>query len=200
MIKFLIIGALIALLIFSIVRKLNIFKSFGTTERLTTPSEIIEISAPLSIYKSAVTKTLFTVGIGIIILLITLLLASKFKIALIMLPISMYLIAQFFILNNHIKASRNQRIIYNKNTNEVQIELNQSSIEKFNLLEDIKFVSEIKSVQKNNGVLFGYYKLQTHHNTYIIPYLVAQNPQTKPFFDKLQLFDREIETKLFPII
>lgn len=199
MLKIVIIVALVALLIFSIVRKLNIFKSFGSSERLTTASEIIEISAPLNVYKSAVKKTLLTVGIGIVILLVTIVLASKFKIALIMLPISLYLIAQFFILNNHIKYARTQRILFNRNTNDVHIELNHTKND-FNLLADIKKVTETKSVQKNNGILFGYYKLQTSSDTYIVPYIVAQNPQTKPFFDKLQLFDREIETKLFPII
>jgi hypothetical protein len=201
MIKIIIIGALIAMLIFSIVRKLNIFGSWSTTQRLSTPSEIIEISAPISIYKFAVQKTLLTVGIGIIILLITIVIASKFKIALIMLPISLYLIGQFFILNNHLKAARNQQIIFNTRTNQVQIEVSKGKVDTFNLLSDIKNVTEVKSVQKNNGILFGYYKLQTtQRKVYYIPYIIALNPQTKHFFDKLQLFDREIETKLFPII
>ncbi|WP_159638659.1 hypothetical protein [Sphingobacterium composti Ten et al. 2007 non Yoo et al. 2007] len=200
MIKIIIIGALIAMLIFSIVRKLNLFGSWSTTKRLSTPTEIIEISAPLSIYKSAVKKTLITVGIGILILLITIVIASKFKIALFMLPVSFYLIGQFFILNNHLKATKNQRIIYNSKTHEVQVEISNNKIEIFNLLNDVKRVTEVKSVQKNNGILFGYYKLHTQNHTYNIPYIIAQNPQTKPFFDKLQLFDREIETKLFPII
>lgn len=200
MIKIIIIGALIAMLIFSIVRKLNLFGSWSTTQHLSSPSEIIEISAPLSIYKSAVKKTLITVGIGVLLLLITIILASKFKIALIMLPVSFYLIGQFFILNNHLKASKNQRMVYNRITHEVKIKKNDDKIQIFNLLNDVKKVSEIKSVQKNNGLLFGYYVLHTEKENYYIPYVIAQNPQTKPFFDKLQLFDREIETKLFPII
>lgn len=199
MIKIIIIGALIAMLIFSIVRKLNLFGSWSITQRLSSPSEIIEISAPLSIYKSAVKKTLITVGVGVLLLLITIVLASKFKIALIMLPISFYLIGQFFILNNHLKTTKNQRIIYNSITHEVQVE-NNNKIQVFNLLTDVKKVSEVKSVQKNNGQLFGYYILHTQTENYYIPYVIAQNPLTKPFFDKLQLFDREIETKLFPII
>lgn len=200
MIKIIIIVALIAMLIFSIVRKLNLFGSWSTTQRLSSPSEIIEISAPLSIYKSAVKKTLITVGVGVLLLLITIVLASKFKIALIMLPVSLYLIGQFFILNNHLKASKNQRMIYNSLTHEIQVEDNNNKVQNFNLLNDVKRVSEVKSVQKNNGLLFGYYVLHTQKENYFIPYIIAQNPQTRPFFDKLQLFDREIETKLFPII
>ena len=200
MIKIIIIGALVAMLIFSIVRKLNIFGSWTNTQRLSTPTEIIEISAPLAIYKSAVQKTLLTVGIGIVLLLITILIASKFKIAFIMLPVSLYLIGQFFILNNHLKAARNQQILFNKRTNEVQVELEKGKLYTFNILTDVNKVVEVKSVQKNNGILFGYYKLYTSNSTITIPYIIAQNPQTKPFFDKLQLFDREIETKLFPII
>jgi hypothetical protein len=199
MIKIIIIAALIAMLIFSIVRKLNLFGSWSTTQHLSSPSEIIEISAPLSIYKSAVKKTLITVGIGVLLLLITIVLASKFKIVLIMLPVSFYLIGQFFILNNHLKITKHQRIVYNSITHEMQVE-NNNKIQVFNLLTDVKKVSEVKSVQKNNGQLFGYFILHTQTENYYIPYVIAQNPQTKPFFDKLQLFDREIETKLFPII
>lgn len=200
MIKIIIIVALIAMLIFSIVRKVNIFGAWSTTQRLSTPSEIIEISAPISIYKSAIQKTLFTVGIGIVLLLVIIILAGKFKIAFIMLPISLYLIGQFFILNNHIKAARNQRVLYNSITDEVAIETKGNKIETFHLLTEVKRISEVKSVQKNNGILLGYYKLQTHSSVYYIPYIIAQNIQTKPFFDKLQLFDREVETKLFPVI
>ena len=200
MIKIILIGALIAMLIFSIVRKLNLFGSWSTTQRLSTPSEIIEVSAPISIYKSAVQKTLLTVVIGIVLLLVIIILASKFKIALIMLPVSLYLIAQFFLLNNHLKSARNQQIIFNTRTNEVQVELDKGKIYTFNLLNDVNKVSEIKSVQSNNGILFGYYKIHTSQNIIYIPYLISHNLQTKPFFDKLQLFDREIETKLFPII
>lgn len=188
------------MLIFSIVRKLNLFGSWSTTQRLSTPSEIIEVSAPISIYKSAVQKTLLTVVIGIVLLLVIIILASKFKIALIMLPVSLYLIAQFFLLNNHLKSARNQQIIFNTRTNEVQVELDKGKIYTFNLLNDVNKVSEIKSVQSNNGILFGYYKIHTSQNIIYIPYLISHNLQTKPFFDKLQLFDREIETKLFPII
>ena len=200
MIKIIIIGALIAMLIFSIVRKINLFGTWNTTKRVSTPNEIIDISAPLSIYKSIVNKTLITVGIGILLLIIIIILTTKFKIALIMLPISLYLIGQFFIMSNHLKTSKEQRIIFNKLTNEVKVDQGIGNQISFNLLNDNIIVKEVKSVQRNNGVLFGYYILSINSKTIYIPYFVALNPQTKPFFDKLQLFNREIETKLFPII
>ena len=200
MFKIILIGALIGLLIFSIVRKLNLFGSRETVQRLSSPTEIIDISAPLSIYKTIVQKTLITVGVGVLVLLIALFIGSKFKIALIMLPVSIYLIAQFFVLNNHIKISRKQHIVYNSITHEVLVKIENQKPQQFNLLKDVRKITEVKSVQKNNGVLFGYYKLETSTSSYYITYLIAQNLQTKPFFDKIHLFERTVETKLFPII
>ncbi|TCV05355.1 hypothetical protein EDC17_10756 [Sphingobacterium alimentarium] len=201
MIKVIIIVALLAILIFSIVRKLKIFGSLGESSRLNASTETIEIVAPLSLYKSLVQKTLFTVAIGIGLLLITIILASKFKIALIMLPISIYLIAQFFILNNHIKIAKSQHLSYNINSHNLSVQSENNKILNINILNDIKSLQEVKAVQKNNGILFGYYKIITVTNEVVyIPFLISENLQTKPFFEKLQLFNREIETKLFPVI
>lgn len=161
---------------------------------------IIELDVPTSILKGILKKTMLTIGTGIILLLIIIVIAAKFKIALIMLPISLYLIGQFFLFNNHIKILKKQRVLFNTQSNEVSVEYMSGKKLHFNLLSDIKEVREFRSVQKNNGVLLGYFELFTEHDKVIIPYLVAENLRTKPFFDKLQLFKREIETKLFPII
>lgn len=201
MIKIIIIIGLVAMLIFSIVRKLNLFGQVRNTQRISAPTHIIEINAPLSIYQSLVKKTLVTVVIGIGLLLATIILASKFKIALIMLPISLYLIAQFFVLNNHLKIARDLRMFYDIHKNEIEVNIKDSKTFKINLLSDIIKIKEIKSVQKNNGILFGYYQLTISSGQVVyIPYLLRENPYTKPFFDKLEIFDREIETKLFPVI
>lgn len=190
-----------AMLIFSIVRRLKLFGNSVYSHRIAPSSDVIEINAPLSLYKSLAQKTLVTVVIGIALLLATIILASKFKIALLMLPISLYLIAQFFILNNHIKIARDQRLFYNLKNNELEVYFNDDNKQKINLLNDTKYIVEVKSVQRNNGVLFGYYKLITSSNQPVyIPYILRKNQHTKPFFDKLELFEREIETKLFPII
>lgn len=201
MVKILIILALVAMLIFSIVRKLKLLGNSVYSTSIAQSSDVIEIKAPLSLYKSLVQKTLVTVVIGIALLLATIILASKFKIALLMLPISLYLIAQFFILNNHIKIARDQRLFYHVKNNELEVYYDNDNKYKINLLNDTKSIVEVKSVQRNNGVLFGYYKLVTSSNQSVyIPYILRENQQTMPFFDKLELFEREIETKLFPII
>lgn len=199
MTKIIIIGALIAILFYSIVRKLGGMNS-SYTQRLSTPSEIIAISASLAIYKSLLRKTLLSVGTGALILLVCIILAAKFKIALIMLPLSFYLIGQFFVLSNHIKAVKKQRIFYNRNTHDMEVDFADGKKIKFNLLTDTIKVKEVKAVQKNNGVLLGYFSLKTHSHTVNIPYLIALNGDTQPFFNTLQSFDREIETKLFPVI
>jgi len=42
--------------------------------------------------------------------------------------------------------------------------------------------------------------LDTVRGKLFISYLLKENEQNRVFFSKLQLFSREIETKLFPII
>ena len=199
--KLLIIGILVLAFIYLILRRFNIFNNVTNTYSSNqNRNGIIEIGIPIRMLKSTVKKTLITIGSGIFILLITLVLAAKFKIALIMLPISLYLIGQYFLLSNHIKAIRSQRIVFDVNTNDVMVELSDRNVFSFNLDRDIKSLKEYKSVQKNNGIEFGFYQLKTNGNTINIPHLVLNNAQTKPFFDKLHHLDRQIETKLFPII
>lgn len=68
------------------------------------------------------------------------------------------------------------------------------------LSNDTIQVKEVNAVQKNNGILLGYFELSSHKSKCYIPFLLVENARNKPFFDKLQRFNREIETKLFPII
>lgn len=200
MLKLIIIIVLISMLIYSIIQKLNILGTEYTSPRISNSSKLIEIGAPLSIYKNAIKATLITVSLGIILLLVTIILTAKFKIALFMLPISFYLIGQYFILNNHIKVAKSQRILYNTDTGEVHVTLETNTAYTFNLQKDIKLIKEVKSVQKNNGILFGYYKIKTQSIIICIPYLVENNLSTQPFFKKIKSFDYQVETKLFPII
>ena len=198
--KVLIIGILIALLAFFIMRKLRLFNNTTNSKKVGISKEIIEINTPLPILNQILKKTLITVGTGVVLLIVMVVLMAKFKIALLMLPISLYLIGQFFILNNHIRTIKNQRIFFNTQTNQVTISDLSGHDYEFNLLINTHSIKEYKSVQRNNGVLLGYYEIITEYNKIYIPYLAAENPQTKPFFDKLQLFDRVVESKLFPII
>ncbi len=199
--KLLIIGILVLAFIYLILRRFNIFSSINNSvSSQQTHNGIIEIGIPILMLKSTVKKTFITIGSGIFILLITLVLAAKFKIALIMLPISLYLIGQYFLLSNHIKVVRSQRIVFDTKTNDVMVELADKNVFSFNLDRDIKSLKEFKSVQKNNGIEFGFYQLKTNRYIINIPHLVTNNSQTKPFFAKLDRLDKQIETKLFPII
>lgn len=190
---------MLAVLLYFILRRFNFF-DFVKPEQRVANSRIIEISIPMSLLKKGLKRVLYTVGSGAILLLIILLIAAKFKIALILLPISFYLIGQFFVFNNHVKTIKNQKIRYDSETQETRIEwLDGRSLE-FNLLQDVKQLREVHAVQKNNGLMMGYYQLYVGKEILILPYLLAENQLNKPFFDKLQLFNREVETKLFPII
>lgn len=117
-----------------------------------------------------------------------------------MLPISIYLIGQFFVFNNHIKAIRGQQIHYDSETQDVHVEWIDGRSLNFNLQRDITELREIRAVQKNNGLHMGYYQLFVGTKTICLPYLLQENPNSKLFFDKLQPLKRSIETKLFPII
>ncbi|ERJ57553.1 hypothetical protein [Sphingobacterium paucimobilis] len=197
--KIIIIGILLAVLIYFTLRRLNFFNFNKPSQRINS-SRIIEVTAPTQLLKRGLKRTLYTVGSGLVLLILIVALAAKFKIALIMLPISIYLIAQFFVLNNHVKTIRDQQIHYDSETQDVHIEwINGKSLE-FNLLKDVTELKEVRAVQKNNGLHMGYYQLSTNTKVIYLPYLLQENPVNKPFFDKLQLFNRSIETKLFPII
>ncbi|WP_196938226.1 hypothetical protein [Sphingobacterium pedocola] len=202
MVKVILVITLLAFILYFIVRRLRMF---GTQIRnnygkIQPSLRIIEITAPANILKAIVQKTLFSVFTGILLLVIILVLATKFKIALIMLPISLYLIGQFLVLNNHIRHTRNQRIFYDKINDDLTIESLEGNRIVFNLITDVKAYKEIKSVQKNNGILFGYYEMILAKQKITISYLLKENAENKTLFDKLAHFPTEVETKLFPVI
>lgn len=184
---------------FFITQKISKFK-FQNFDSTSHDSKNIKITTPTFILNQLLKKILFTVGTGFIMLLIIIVIASKFKIALILLPISFYLIGQFFVFNNHVKALKNQKIIYNKINNKLIInELNGNNFT-ISLDESSLIIYEVKSVQKNNGLLMGYFTIKNGTEKCTIPFLSVYNNQTKPFFDRIQTLKREVETKLFPII
>jgi len=197
--KVIFIAALLGILIFFIVRRLGFVNSRPTT--YLHASDWLEVRIDTRTLKRAVRQTLFSVGIGFVLLILILLVTAKFKIALLLLPISLYLIGQYFILFNHIKANRRQQIFFNPKSNEVEIQSSKGQKEfSFNLNRDVSNLREIRAVQKNNGLLLGYYEMKTMQGKLFISYLLEENEQNKLFFDRLQLFPREMETKLFPII
>lgn len=198
--KIILIGILLVAFIYLIMRRFSFFSSSNLIASNKVNSSIIEVGIPIRLLKQTIKKTFLTIAAGFALLLITLVLAAKFKIALIMLPISLYLIGQYFLLSNHIGHIKKQRLVYDTKTSDMMVELDDKNVFSFNLNRDLIQVKEYRSVQKNNGVELGYIQLKTQHYTLTIPSLVSHNPQTKPFFDHLKRFDKQIETKLFPII
>lgn len=187
------------MLFFFITRKISKFQ-FNSSSAPIVSKGLIEITVPAFILQQALKKTLLTVGIGVFLLLIILLIASKFKVILILLPISFYLIGQFFIFTNHIKTVKNQKATYNTLNNTLELNSLKHGKLSFDMRSGNVKVKEVKSVQKNNGLLMGYFELSSHQGKCHMPFLLVENLQTKPFFDSIQLLNREVETKLFPII
>src|SRR5690606_31159052 len=130
-----------------------------------------------------------------------LLLAIKIKILLFLLPISLYLISQFLLLNNQLKYLKNQQIWFNKSTLDVFIECENGKRIAFNISTDIQRVNAIKAIQKNNEILFGYYELIVGNNKLYLPLLLEENPNNKEIFDAIKnnytIFNKN---SLYPII
>lgn len=144
---------------------------------------------------------LYSVGIGVILLAITLFLAMKVKILLLMLPISLYLIGQILILNNHLKYAKEQEIWFNPQNSDVLVEWASGNQIRFNLLRDIQGIRSVKAIQKNNKVLFGYYELIVQNNPLYIPFLLEENPLNKRFFKSLKdNYTIAQKSSLFPMI
>lgn|SRR5690606_4378163 len=203
--KIFIIIALIGFLIYLIARR---FLSVNTVEtsvvRANYRQYFVAIDTSPKLIRRVTQSTIRTVGIGFILLLVTLVLGMKIKILWILIPLSLYLIGQFFVYINHLKYTKDQRIYFNTETYEVLVDYIKDQSLSFNLMRDIVAVSEIKSVQKNRETLFGYYKLQVKQGaTVVIPYLIEQheNDANRLFFQYLnENFKIEVESKLFPII
>lgn len=197
--KAILILLIIAALVYFIAQKISKFK-YNTYADQSFQKDRIEISLPTFILQSLLKKTITTVGIGFLLLVIILVLASKFKILLILLPISLYLIGQFFIFNNHVKIIKSQKIFFNSKNNIVTVVDLAEKVTVLDLSDNTTTINEVKSVQSNGGILMGYYQISSHDKSCYIPFIVAKNPQTKAFFDKIEKTPHKSETKLFPII
>lgn len=197
--KILVIAVIILVLFFLITRKFSRFQ-FNTSTQAKSQSENIEITVPTVYVHQLLKKVLFTVGTGFILLLFIVVIASKFKIALILLPVSFYLIGQFFVFNNHLKSLKNTKMTYHRSTNSLTIATANNKKFSLQLNDKNMKVKEVKSVQKNNGLLMGYFEISSAYGTCNLPFIAAANPESSILFDKLKQSSREVETKLFPII
>ncbi len=202
--KIFIVIALVGLLVYLIARRFML-TSAGTTSivKASQRQHFVLIDTSPQLIRRVTKSTLRTVGIGFLLLLIALVLGMKIKILWILIPLSLYLIGQFFVYTNHIKSTKDQRIYFNPETYEVLVDYIKDQPLSFNLMRDVVSVSEIKSVQKNRDTLFGYYKLRLKQGAAVIPYLIEQNDNSvnKLFFTYLnENVKIEVESKLFPII
>ncbi|MFD2594452.1 hypothetical protein [Sphingobacterium griseoflavum] len=156
-----------------------------------------------SLLSKAARSTMVTAGIGALLFLLILIIGFKIKILWIAFPLSLYLFGQLFVYSNHIKALRKQRLYFDPQQGDVFVQQTDGKELHFNIFHDVKSVSEVKSVQKNRDMLYGYYKLHLRQGQVVIPYLIEQNPEpvNKQFFDCLQAnFRIVVESRLFPII
>lgn len=200
MFKILFIGGLIAVLIFFIVRRLGML---GKSSRATTyipASDWIEIGLDNRSMRKVVKLTMTTVFIGFVLLIIILLITAKFRLALIMLPISFYLIGQYFVLMNQLKAFRSQQILFNPHTQDCKVRASAGDDHVFNLQSGELNVRAVNAIQKNNGILFGYYIIIVSGKELVIPFVLNQNINNNPFFSKLESLSKNRVSKLFPII
>jgi len=202
--KIFVVIALVVLLVYLIARRFML-TSVGNTSivKASQRQHFVVIDTSPQLIRRVTKSTLRTVGIGFLLLLIALVLGMKIKILWILIPLSLYLIGQFFVYTNHIKSTKDQRIYFNLETYEVLVDHIKDQPLSFNLMRDVVSVSEIKSVQKNRDTLFGYYKLRLKQGAVVIPYLIEQNDNSvnRLFFTYLnENFKIEVESKLFPII
>ncbi|KGE13201.1 hypothetical protein [Sphingobacterium deserti] len=201
--RILLLVILVAILMYYISRR---FFMKGPTTSIMKPTQqhnLQLVDSDTQVIAKAAKSTLVTVGIGIILFFVILLIGFKIKILWIALPLALYLIGQLFVYSNHLKAIRKYRMYYDPEQADVLVYNAAGESMHFNLLRDVQSVSEVKSVQANKGTLFGYYKLRTSKGELVIPYLVEQHGASinRQFFDALnQNFKIEVETKLFPII
>ncbi|WP_196936785.1 hypothetical protein [Sphingobacterium hungaricum] len=201
MLKFILIVCLIGFLFYILYNRFIKPNLKGNDGKIIQNNGYLLIDTTHTIISKATNLTLTTVGIGFILLIIVLVLAIKIKILLFLLPISFYLIGQLFLLSNHVKTTKKQQIWFNPQNSAVFIEQIDAENINFNLLNDVRRVREVKSVQNTRGLFFGYYELILSHDTIQIPYLVAENPQNKLFLETLHAnFKIAVESKLFPII
>ena len=194
------IAALIGILLYFITRKI-VMKGNSLVAERKQQQGFIGIECGAQILNKIIKSTVATAGFGLILFLLIIFLAMKVKILLILLPISLYLMSQLLLLNNQLKYAKNQQVWYNPSNNEVILEWTSGNRTQFNLLRDIQAIKEVKSVQKNKDILFGYYALTIHNNQIYLPLILEVNPVNKGFFKTMKdNYEVKSSSSLYPII
>lgn len=198
--KLLLILLLLGVLIYFVSRKLQAVGKSLAVQKQAKQGYIL-VDAGSQVVNKVIKNTLFSAGIGVVLLVITLVLAMKVKILLIMLPISLYLIGQLFLLNNQLKYTKDQQVWFNPANNDVLVEWLSGQKVQFNLLRDIQQIRTVKAVQKNNQVQFGYYEIIVHNNQLFLPLIIEENQVNNRFFKTLKdNYSIKEKTTLFPVI
>lgn len=166
------------------------------------PNTFLHVESGKSVIMRATSGTLWTVISGLVLLILILIIGMKIKVLWLLLPLSIYLIGQLFVYTNHVRTAKDQQIFYDPKTGEVLIDYIKKAGFAFNLKHDVVTVNEVRSIQKNKGIVFGYYKLNTSNGMVMLPYLLEQNKSeaNNLFFKQIHTHKRTVETKLFPII
>lgn len=202
--KILWIVALVGLLLYYVGRRLfmGISRATSVTVSGRRGFQLVDTHSALM---GRVTKNTFTtVGFGIALLFVILILGFKIKIIFIALPLSFYLIGQFFVYTNQLRLTKDQKLYFDATNNQVCLARLGGDDLYFNLLQDVVRVVEVKSVQMNRGILFGYYNIQLKGGqTIALSHLLSQNENRVNilFFERLnEHFKTKVQTKLFPIV
>jgi len=161
------------------------------------------VGCPPSAIGQAAKNTLQTAGTGIVLFVAILLLGMKVRVLWIALPLALYLIGQFFVYTNHVKTVKNLRIYFHPRTNDLYVQRIGRKDLRFNLLRDVVKVTGVKAVQKNRGLLFGYYRLHLENEALCVPYLLLRHdhPNNRTFLGHIaDNFEIKAESRLFPVI
>jgi len=161
------------------------------------------VGCPANAIGRATKSALQTVGMGIVLFAAILLLGMKVRVLWIALPLALYLIGQFFVCTNHVKTVKNMRIYFHPRTNDLYVQRIGREDLRFNLLRDVVRVTEVKAVQKNRGMLFGYCRLHLENEALPVPYLLLRHghPDNRTFLAHItDNFEIKAESRLFPII
>ncbi|MVZ61526.1 hypothetical protein [Sphingobacterium humi] len=199
--KILLIVILLAVLLYFLSRRIMMRSKTSTGVQRSNKQGYYLIDLPAQVAGKAIKSTMYSAGIGAVLLVITVLLAIKIKILFFLLPISFYLIGQLFLLNNHMKYAKNQRIWYNPQSKDVWVEWLSGNQVHFKLDSDLKSLKAVKAVQKNQGMLYGYYELGLAEGAIFIPFLMEESQLNQRFFQDLKLqANASSKSSLFPMI
>lgn len=199
MIKLLFIAILIGTLLYFVGRRLfNFGRKPGNS---LPPRGYIHLSVDNRVTNQVIQSSILTVCTGFILFLLILFLGMKVHILLILLPVSLYLMGQLFLVANHLASTRKVAIWYNPMTKGMRLQTKDGRIFDLNLYTDIDKVVKINAVQRNRKVLLGVYELTGSRMQFRISNLLTDNPKNEPFFqDVEQHFDPKVSTHLFPTV